>query len=203
MAVSSTSSGTLSEVPTCSLRFLIAGWLGFISIVFLAYKNWAVILSWLAKAWAFWILSIEAEYPCSVPITIHGDSTNLWLTTIFSTFGPKSFFHHSIKGLKSFSIFFSFFFCNSSSSSHNLNSPLATFFNFFFSYSPKFCKQNSSIGSSKIMTSPPFSKIFWIKGDLATAALSSPAKKYICSCFGFILLIYSSKLVNSSILWVE
>ena len=53
MAVSSMSSGTLSAEPTCSLSVLIAGWLGLISNVFLAYKNCSVILSCLLNAWAF------------------------------------------------------------------------------------------------------------------------------------------------------
>jgi len=85
------------------------------------------------KAYAFMILSILADHPCSLVTKIHGESSILLESTTFSTLSPKI----SLIDLHnpSYSAFYSSNFFFSSSVSSNSIPSLVQFLSFFPSYS--------------------------------------------------------------------
>jgi hypothetical protein len=85
------------------------------------------------KAYAFIILSMFADHPCSPVTKTHGESSILVPTITFSTFSPNTSLINLHNG--SYEAFYSSFFFFSSSVSSKSNPSLVQFFNFLPSYS--------------------------------------------------------------------
>jgi hypothetical protein len=105
-------------------------WFGLSSMVFLETIYPAEEES--LKAYAFMILSILADHPCSPVVKTHGESWSLVVTTTFSTLSPKTSLMNLQRSSKAAFYSSSLFFSSSSSISR---ASLEQFLSFFPSYS--------------------------------------------------------------------
>lgn len=127
------------------------------------------------KAYAFMILSMLADHPCSPVTRTQGASTILLEIITFSILSPRT----SLISLQrdSYYAFYSSNFFFSSSVSSSSNPSLVQFLSFFPSYSFNYWITYSSMGSTIYKTSYPLFLSDSMNGELATAALDSPVMK--------------------------